>query len=59
MARGGAWSPATHRHWPDPFKAAIRTLLLACNRISTGEVMPAEVLMSIIQLLAAPLPASS
>jgi hypothetical protein len=59
VARGGAWSSATHRHWPDLFKAAIRTFLLACNRISDGEVMPAEVLLSIVQILAAPLPASS
>ena len=28
-ARGGTWSPATHHHWPDAFKAAVRTFLLA------------------------------
>ncbi len=31
-AQDGSWSPATHRHWPDAFKAAARTLLLAANR---------------------------
>ena len=29
VACGGAWSTATHRHWPAAFKAAARTLLLA------------------------------
>ncbi|PRW60664.1 nitrilase cyanide hydratase and apolipo N-acyltransferase [Chlorella sorokiniana] len=31
-ARDGSWSPATHHHWPDGFKAAARTLLLAAGR---------------------------
>ena len=29
VAEGSSWSPATHHHWPDAFKAAARTLLLA------------------------------
>ena len=31
MARGEAWSPANHHHWPDAFKAAARTLLLLAS----------------------------
>ena len=34
-ANDGSWSPATHHHWPDAFKAAARTLLLAANRSSS------------------------
>jgi hypothetical protein len=34
VARGGTWSRATHHHWPDAFKAAARTLLLAGSRPS-------------------------
>jgi hypothetical protein len=38
MARGSAWSPATHQHWPDAFKTAARTLLLVASHIqSSGE----------------------
>ena len=29
VARGGAWTPANHHHWPDAYKAAARALLLA------------------------------
>ena len=29
VAKGGSWTPATHHHWPDAFKAAARTVLLA------------------------------
>jgi hypothetical protein len=36
VARGDAWSPATHRHWPDAFKGAARTLLLAAGRTGGG-----------------------
>ena len=31
IARGGSWSPGEHRHWPDRFKAAARTLLLSAS----------------------------
>ena len=39
VARGGAWSPANHHHWPDAFKAAARTLLLTASSTagSTGD----------------------
>jgi hypothetical protein len=36
VARGGTWSPSTHHHWPEAFKAAARTLLLAASRTSGG-----------------------
>ena len=71
MARGGTWSPATHHHWPDAFKAAARALLLAGNGQGQGAAaskvsqpsslatrlpaLPAEVLLRIIQLAAAPM----
>jgi hypothetical protein len=29
VARGGTWSPTSHHHWPDAFKAAVHTFLLA------------------------------
>ena len=31
-ARGEPWSPATHHHWPQAFKAWVRTLLLVWRR---------------------------
>ena len=75
MARRGAWSPATHCNWPDAFKAATNTLLLACCRTvgsGAGSVaasrgarpapaglasLPADVLLRILQLAAAPMSA--
>lgn len=71
MARSGAWSTATHRHWPDAFKAAARTLLLAGSRTVGGRAgrrrqsrpvrasrfgaLPADVLLRIVQLAAEPM----
>ena len=75
VARRGAWSPATHCNWPDAFKAATNTLLLACCRTvgsGAGSVaasrgarpapaglasLPADVLLRILQLAAAPMSA--
>ena len=37
VARGSAWSPATHHHWPDAFNAAARTLLLAGSRTGSAD----------------------
>ena len=36
VARGGVWSLTTHHHWPDTFKAAARTLLLAGSRAGSS-----------------------
>ena len=62
LARG--WSPATHHHWPDAFKAAARTVLLTASRAAGSSdsqpslrVLPAEVLLRILQLAAAPMSA--
>ena len=75
VARSGGWSPATHYHWPDAFKAATNTLLLAGSLTlgtGTGNVaasrgarpapaglaaLPADVLLRILQLAAAPMSA--
>ncbi|KAL4431391.1 hypothetical protein ABPG75_006647 [Micractinium tetrahymenae] len=40
LARGGTWSRAEHHRWPDAFKAATRTLLLAGS--AAGEQPVAE-----------------
>ena len=37
VARGGTWSPSTHHHWPDAFKAAARTLLLTASCTGSGD----------------------
>ncbi|KAL4431357.1 hypothetical protein ABPG75_006613 [Micractinium tetrahymenae] len=41
LARGGAWSPAAHHRWPDAFKAAARTLLLAASSAGAQPVLEA------------------
>lgn len=70
VARGGAWSPVTHHHWPDGFKDAARTLLLvgggagsgaaspcACPAPAGLAALPPGVLLRILQLAAAPMSA--
>jgi hypothetical protein len=64
VARGGTWSPATHRLWPPAFKAAAHTLLLASGRsASDGEApdqlaaLPADALLRVLELAAAPMSA--
>jgi hypothetical protein len=71
MTRGRVWSPATHHHWPDGFKAVARILLLAANRGvgSAGSTaggrssrlpvaaLPAAVLPHILQQAALPMSA--
>jgi hypothetical protein len=69
VARGGAWSPATHRRWPDGFQAAARDVLLAGGRTGGSgrgahhapaaglAALPAEMLLRIVQLAAAPMSA--
>ncbi|KAL4431409.1 hypothetical protein ABPG75_006665 [Micractinium tetrahymenae] len=43
LARGGTWSPAEHHRWPDAFKAAARTLLLACSAAGAQPLADAAV----------------
>jgi hypothetical protein len=69
VACGGAWSPATHHRWPDSFKAAARVVLLAGGRTGGSgrgvrhapaaslATLPADVLLRIVQLAAAPMSA--
>ena len=67
----GTWSPTSHHHWPDGFKAVARILLLAANRGvgSAGSTaggrssrlpvaaLPADVLLRILQQAALPMSA--
>ncbi|PSC73055.1 hypothetical protein C2E20_3598 [Micractinium conductrix] len=64
VARGGTWSPATHRLWPPAFKAATRTLLLAGARSSGSgrsgcplAALPGDELLRVVELAAAPMSA--
>lgn len=34
MARGGGWDASSHAIWPEPFKAAVRALLLSAHRLA-------------------------
>ena len=67
VAKGGSWSPATHRLWPDSFKAAVRTMLLAASgsgkrsgggsgQLNLLAVLPPDALQRVIEL-ASPLSA--
>ena len=55
MARGGRWSPGTHRLWPPAFKDAARTLLLASAHSSQLEALPADAVLRVVQLTAVPM----
>ncbi|KAL4430808.1 hypothetical protein ABPG75_006064 [Micractinium tetrahymenae] len=70
VARGGTWSRESHHRWPPAFKAATRALLLASHASSSQRsnssgsrarsglaALPAEHLMRIIELSAAPMSA--
>jgi hypothetical protein len=67
VARAGAWSPATHHHWPGAFKATARTLLLTATREGRAAParsgapslasLPADVLPRIVQPAAGPMSA--
>lgn len=36
VAKGGTWDQASHRLWPEPFRAAVRTVLLAAHCSSSS-----------------------
>ncbi|PSC76029.1 chloride Carrier Channel family isoform A [Micractinium conductrix] len=55
VARGGRWSPGTHRLWPPAFKDAARTLLLASAHSSQLEALPADAVLRVVQLTAVPM----
>ena len=62
VARGGTSSSSSQRLWPNAFKAATRTLLLAgCPsgmNSSSLATLPAPLLLHILQLAAAPMSAA-
>ena len=62
LAKGGSWCPASHRLWPDGFRAAAKTVLLAARRDSGAGggscglgVLPPDVLLKVLSLAAMPM----
>ena len=71
VARGGSWSPETHHHWPERFKATARALLITAHATASRQRavegdgsepagcclgdLPPGVLLHILRLAATPL----